>query len=75
MKKTGLYNSNGEELTISEVISILPLVIPLDEVNRVEVIDRAGRSYVNRKPHNTTEISFQDRGRTLKVFINNDIDE
>ena len=39
------------------------------KVNRVEVIDQEGRSYVNWKPSNKTSISIQDDGRTLKIFI------
>ena len=36
-------------------------------VYRVEVIDSTGRAYTN---HNTNvELSFQDEGKTLKVFL------
>ena len=42
-----------------------------DKVTRVEVIDQDGRSYVNWDESNKVELSFQDDGRTLKVFINN----
>jgi hypothetical protein len=42
---------------------------PLDKVTRVEVIDQAGRSYVAWDDNNKVELSFQDDGRTLKVFI------
>jgi len=45
--------------------------ITLEKVNRVEVIDQNGRSYVNSKPTNKTELSLQDNGKTLKVFISN----
>lgn len=41
----------------------------MDKVTRVEVIDENGRSYVNWKPTNKVELSIQDNGRTLKVFI------
>ena len=40
----------------------------LSKVNRVEVIDEDGRSYTNYDAYNV-EISIQDVGRTLKVFI------
>ncbi len=40
------------------------------KVNRVEVIDEKGRSYVNWKPTNKTDVVLQDGGRTLKIFIN-----
>ena len=43
--------------------------ISLATVNRVEVIDGNGRSYVNRYPSNKVELSFQDDNRTLKIFI------
>ncbi len=42
-----------------------------DKVTRVEVIDQEGRSYVNWDDNNKVELSFQDEGRTLKVFISN----
>jgi len=42
----------------------------LKNTNRVEVIDQQGRTYVNWKPTNKVELSFQDDKRTLKVFIN-----
>lgn len=38
-------------------------------VTRVEVIDENGRSYVNWDKNNIVNISIQDEGRTLKVFI------
>lgn len=41
-------------------------------INRVEVIDENGRSYVNWKTTNKVELSFQDENRTLKIFINKD---
>jgi hypothetical protein len=44
---------------------------PLDKVIRIEIIDQEGRSYVNWDDNNKVELSFQDDGRTLKVFIGN----
>ena len=44
-------------------------VVDLPKVTRVEVIDGDGRSYVNWRKENTTQISLQDDGRTLKIFI------
>jgi len=38
-------------------------------VTRVEVIDEAGRSYVNWHYKNSVEVQFQDESRTMKVFI------
>lgn len=39
------------------------------KVTRVEVIDNSGRAYINSHPDNTVMVSFQDDGRTLKIFI------
>ena len=41
-----------------------------NQVNRVEIIDKKGRSYVNWNKNNKIELSYQDSGRTLKIFIN-----
>lgn len=41
----------------------------LIKIKRVEVIDQNGRSYVNWDSKNKVELSFQDEGRTLKIFI------
>lgn len=43
--------------------------LPVSKVNRVEVIDENGRSYVNWNKHNKVHVELQDNGRTLKVFI------
>ena len=40
-----------------------------EKVTRVEVIDENGRSYVNWNDENKVELSLQDDGKTLKVFI------
>lgn len=69
--KTELFDKNGKLLSIADVMAMLPPVTFLEKVNRVEVIDQKGRSYVNRKPTNKIELSFQDGGKTLKVFISN----
>ena len=71
MENTGLFNEKGKALSIADVMAMLPSVTFLEKVNRVEVIDQNGRSYVNWKPTNKTEISLQDNGKTLKVFISN----
>lgn len=65
---TSLYDKDGNELSIDEVLSR----IPLHSVNRVEVIDSNGRSYVNWKPDNKTSMELQDSNRTLKVYISNE---
>ena len=69
--KIELFDKNGEALSIADVMAMLPPVIFLEKVNRVEVIDQNGRSYVNWEPTNKTELSLQDDGKTLKVFISN----
>jgi hypothetical protein len=69
--KTELFNKEGKALSIADVMAMLPPVTFLEKVNRVEVIDQNGRSYVNWKQNNKTEISLQDGGKTLKVFISN----
>jgi len=69
--KTELFDKNGKALSIADVMAMLPLVTLLEKVNRVEVIDQKGRSYVNWQPTNKTELSLQDDGKTLKVFISN----
>ena len=38
-------------------------------VNRVEVIDDNGRSYVKREIKSNVGISFQDNNETIKIFI------
>jgi hypothetical protein len=43
------------------------------KVNRVEVIDENGRSYVNWKPTNRVSVRLQDDGKTLKIFIDKGI--
>ena len=40
-----------------------------NQLNRVEIIDKKGRSYVNWNKNNKIELSYQDSGRTLKIFI------
>jgi hypothetical protein len=49
----------------------LKMTYTTDKVTRVEVIDEEGRSYVNWDENNKVELSFQDDGKTLKVFISN----
>jgi len=65
MENTGLFNAEGVELSIVDVMAMLPTSM----INRVEVIDENGRSYVNWNPTNRTELQVQDNGRTLKVFV------
>ena len=49
------------------------LVVDTKKITRLEVInfkDDIGRELVKRFKGGTLEISIQDEGRTLKVFIN-----
>lgn len=42
------------------------------KVNRIEVIDETGRAYVKGSIYGApvkVELSYQDDGRTLKVFV------
>jgi len=66
-----VYRDDMKGMSNSDIMAILPPVAYLENVNRVEVIDNVGRSYVNWKEDNKTEISLQDNGKTLKVFISN----
>ena len=65
MENTGLFNAENKALSITDVMAMLPTAM----INRVEVIDEKGRSYVNWKPTNRTKLQVQDNGRTLKVFV------
>ena len=40
---------------------------PQDKVTRFEVIDETGRTYTKWDVH--IELSYQDDGKTLKVFV------
>ena len=66
MKDLELFDKDGNKVSINDILSKL---IPLEKVNRIEVIDQQGRSYVNWKSYNKVQISLQDDSRTLKVFI------
>ena len=48
--------------------------LDVSKVNRVEVIDENGRSYVKYNV-TKTEFSPQDEGRTLKIFLGVDTDQ
>lgn len=65
MVDTKLYNKEGKKQSLADVIN--NLILPY--VNRVEVIDQKGRSYVNYKDKNVVSIQMQDEERTLKIFI------
>ena len=40
-----------------------------NDITRVEVIDQDWRNYVNWRKNNRVELSYQDDGKTLKIFI------
>lgn len=65
MENTGLFNADGKELSLSEILALLPTSM----INRIEVIDEKGRSYVNWNKSNKVELLVQDNGKTLKVFV------
>ncbi len=47
---------------------IIEGILHLPNVTRLEVIDHTGRVYVIRNAH--VELSYQDDGKTLKIFAN-----
>ena len=42
----------------------------MTRITRVEIITDTGRNYVNWEDDNDITVSYQDDGRTLKVFVN-----
>lgn len=56
----------NEELNTSELFSTHHT-----NITRVEIIDKNGRSYTNLKVSDLF-LSYQDEGRTLKLFIAED---
>ena len=44
-----------------------------NKITRFEVIDETGRAYVNNKCQ--IELSYQDEGKTLKVFVEKGFDK
>lgn len=45
-----------------------------DNVNRLEIIDDRGRSYIKLGVTGMT-FDLQDQGKTLKIFVSNDADQ
>jgi hypothetical protein len=39
-------------------------------LTRVEIIDNRGRRFISWEENNQIDISLQDDGRTLKIFVN-----
>ena len=52
-----------------DIVELENTDISTEQVTRVEVIDDAGRAYVNWNSDNAVSVRLQDNGRTLKVFI------
>lgn len=46
-------------------------IMPFPEITRVEVIDSTGRAYAKWDVENV-QMSIQDDGRTMKIFLRND---
>ena len=42
-----------------------------NQLNRVEIIDKKGRSYVNWNKNNQVKVLLQDNDKTMKVIISN----
>ena len=56
--------------TIKQKLIDMGWTPPLDDVNRVEVIDHTGRAYTHYlKPGEKVTISMQDDNTTMKIFI------
>ena len=69
MENTKLFNAEGRELAITEVMSMFKEFTLFENVTRVEVIDDNGRNYVNWNSANKVKISFQDDEKTMKILI------
>lgn len=68
-EKVNLFNDKCNQLNIEQVIELLPGLFDLPgKLVRFEVIDSSGRVYVH-KSNNVKQLSFQDEGKTLKVFL------
>lgn len=58
---------NLSRVTIGDQLWVRAKAGPADRVTRFEVVDESGRSYVRNGV--TVELSYQEEGRTLKVFV------
>lgn len=67
-----LFDKNGNILNIEDVLNQLNNET-LISVNRVEIIDEKGRSYVNWDKNNNVKILVQDNNRTMKIFISKNL--
>lgn len=64
------YIGIEKQNTVKSIVVENDKIVNFPDVTRVEVIDQKGRNYVNWKVDNNVDISLQDNGRTLKIFIN-----
>ena len=62
-----------ENKTIKELEAIYQEASRNEQITRFEVIDESGRVYVNNKCQ--IELSYQDEGKTLKVFVEKGFDK
>ena len=53
----------------NKAIELKDDLIQLNGVNRVEVIDKKGRSYIKWNEKFYVQLSLQDDGKTLKIFL------
>ena len=63
--KTGLYDKEGNELSLEQACSMLPLG---KVINHVDPDESGARAFVKYADMNVS-LSPQDDGRTLKVFL------
>lgn len=68
MQDLNVFDEHGNKLTLIDILSIIPVVC-LDTVTRVEIVDSNGRAYTSWHLRNKVELSIQDDGKTLKIFI------
>lgn len=65
--------AKGNEISLTEAfITNTAQINPNKDVDRFEVIDESGRAYVKGSIYGTpvkVELSYQDDGKTLKVFV------
>lgn len=63
---------NGQHVFFGQTISLMPtrMVIDTTLIDRVEVIGMDGRLFAKRDTH--INLSIQDDGKTLKVFLQDD---
>ncbi len=67
-----LFDKNGNTLNIEDVLNQLNNET-LTSVNRVEITDEKGRSYVNWDNEINVKILVQDNNRTMKIFISKNL--